>query len=528
MGKLRPGPYQLIPLTKLLLNGRNGVLVCDGVGVGKTISAGYALAYLTAALGRSGLVVCPPSLQEKWKLELIGKFGLSVVPIRSPEELSQTHERWAAAEENDTVIVMPSSILARSEVPPFSGPVVVDEIHNYRNPQTKAWGALREVVAESPYRIGLTATPINNQLGDLAAELSLVLDLEIHEAEALLSELWRKEFRETLYPLMTRFTKEQLGIHFARRKIMDIHVEYPVSYLNDVRNAVKQLRLRPDSESMYRDELTYYRLAASSPAAFEKSTGMVTTRPETKARHLQRILGQHLAETVIVCCEFTETAKEIGRLVDGRTAYVLTGEMPVFEREDTLQQFEHSGNGVLVMTSVGTEGLDMQFCSVLVNFDLNWNPMVLEQRIGRIDRIGQRKSEIMIHNLIVAGSIDERILQTLGRKLGLVSGTVLEPSSILGGDDPNVGTIFDATSVAQSAREAESLARALELSQQIIPDDYAIQSSVDTSFCDPSRLRTARLGATVPWFTDSPQASAWSAQLKARSERLSQAIEYYQ
>ena len=98
--------------------------------------------------------------------------------------------------------------------------------------------------------------------------------------------------------------------------------------------------------------------------------------------------------------------------------------------------------------------------------------MVLEQRIGRIDRIGQKKDEIEIYNLIVEGSIDERIIYTLGRKLGLLEGSVLEPSSIL--EMSSGHSLFLEDDFYREVRRAEALANAIELSSAVILEDYQV------------------------------------------------------
>src|SRR5438552_15020758 len=84
---IRPAEYQLVALTKILSNGFHALLVADGVGVGKTISSAYILLYLTSVSGKAGLVICPPSLVSKWIQELKSKFGTTVLPVRSREDL---------------------------------------------------------------------------------------------------------------------------------------------------------------------------------------------------------------------------------------------------------------------------------------------------------------------------------------------------------------------------------------------------------------------------------------------------------
>src|SRR5262245_22780828 len=244
---LKAASYQLVPLTKLLLSGQHALLICDGVGVGKTISAGYILTYLCARHRRPGLVLCPPGLQEKWRLELRDKFAFSVVPIRSSEELDGAHELWSRESTGSNItFVMPSSFLSRLSIPlSFPGPIIIDEIHNYRNTLTNLWRAASHLLTSSSYRVGLSATPINNDLTDLAAELALLFRIGRHPAEAIINDLWRPTRRSLLYPVLTRFLKDRLHIHFASREVVDARVQYPEEYLRKVVATVKIMRQRP-------------------------------------------------------------------------------------------------------------------------------------------------------------------------------------------------------------------------------------------------------------------------------------------
>ena len=82
----------------------------------------------------------------------------------------------------------------------------------------------------------------------------------------------------------------------------------------------------------------------------------------------------------------------------------------VSNRQTVIDQFHYNDNiDILLSSEVGSEGLDMQFCNSMVNYDLPWNPMVVEQRIGRIDRFGQESPIVHIYNMIVKGSIQEDI-----------------------------------------------------------------------------------------------------------------------
>ncbi|RYY77933.1 MAG: DEAD/DEAH box helicase [Moraxellaceae bacterium] len=106
-------------------------------------------------------------------------------------------------------------------------------------------------------------------------------------------------------------------------------------------------------------------------------------------------------------------------------------------RTQRLERFEHDNAvKVLLSSEVGSEGLDLQFCDALVNYDLPWNPMVVEQRIGRIDRVGQRSDVINIYNLIIEGTIEERIHNRLYERIELFEQSIGDLEEILGETEP--------------------------------------------------------------------------------------------
>lgn len=499
------------------------------MGVGKTISAGYILCFLTAAFGRPGLVICPPGLQDKWYLELKSKFQMNVVPIRSKEELALNSDYWDRPNLGRRIFIIPSSILPRAGKGRFHGPIVIDEIHNFRNPATASWKAAKALTALASHRIGLSATPINNGMLDLSAELSILLNIDLHVAEAVVADAWRPDSRGVLYSMMTRFSKDRLAIHFAKRTVHDLSIPVSEAYAEQVVAAIKSLRARPKSEAIYRDEITYFRLSASSPTAFKASTGVEVRAPFNKNSVLLRLLERHQDEPVIIFVAFEETAKELSSLITGRGSYLLTGSVPVFHREEILDQFRNASNGVLVMTSVGAEGIDLQFCATLINFDLTWNPMVLEQRIGRIDRVGQKKPEITIYNMLVDGSIDARIIRTLGRKLGLVQGSVLEPSTILSTFAGNKARLFTESELEEESKKAEVLASAVEMSAAIIPEDYEVIPEIDVAYCGGlAILQAAFRSKSSAWLKSGPVAEEWRRQLSVRARELERLIARYE
>jgi len=102
-------------------------------------------------------------------------------------------------------------------------------------------------------------------------------------------------------------------------------------------------------------------------------------------------------------------------------------------RTERIENFQHDDNvKILLSSEVGSEGLDLQFCDVMVNYDLPWNPMVVEQRIGRIDRVGQKSNKISIYNLIISNTIEEKILKRLYDRINLFRESIGDLEEILG------------------------------------------------------------------------------------------------
>ena len=530
MGTVNAADYQLVPLTKLLVNGLGGVLVCDGVGVGKTISAGHALIYLTSHCASSGAVVCPTSLLDKWRFELRDKFGFQALVLDTREAFELASDSWSYGGSNpNRIYVIPFSLLSRNKIiRPFRGPIVIDEIHNLRNHETALFSAVQMLTSLSPFRIGLTATPVNNSLDDLASELAVIFKVEFHIAEVLVQDLWREEKRHLLYPAMTRFSKEKLGIHFVRRDIHSKWISLSREYWEEVSSIVKSLRGRGLTKTVYRDEITWLRLATSSPRAFLKSTGLLSVTDNSKIEAALKILSDHGMELVLVFCDFEETAWELAESIDGLPVFTITGTTPIADRTGLIEQFRKSDAGCLIMTSVGSEGLDVQFCSVLINYDLSWNPMVLEQRIGRIDRLGQLKGSVKVFNLIVEDSIDARIIRVLGEKLGLTEGSPLESRGLLGNHGKAAADAAFREVISDESHKAALLTRSLEVSANIIPNDYGVIGSIDTSFCRPEVLSGVISGGSLPaWLRDTEQGKEWLAQLLADSKELRATLERY-
>lgn len=167
---------------------------------------------------------------------------------------------------------------------------------------------------------------------------------------------------------------------------------------------------------------------------------------DSKLAQLKQILRDLWQEEpsakVLIFTFFRGTARYLERNLNEQKYRTLRIDGDVFsdprrpevdERGKRIRQFQTDPDiRVLVSTEVGSEGLDFQFCHHLVNYDLPWNPMVVEQRIGRIDRFGQESKVVHIHNLVVRGTVEDTILERLYRRIGIFERSIGNLEAILG------------------------------------------------------------------------------------------------
>jgi len=148
--------------------------------------------------------------------------------------------------------------------------------------------------------------------------------------------------------------------------------------------------------------------------------------PDAKAMALLNLIydtqqtERDAAVKVLVFTEFVPTQEMLRRLLEDRgfIVAVLNGSMDLAERQRAQQSFAGPAQ-VLVSTDAGGEGINLQFCHVVVNYDIPWNPMRIEQRIGRVDRIGQAHT-VYAHNLVLADTVEHRVREVLEEKLALI------------------------------------------------------------------------------------------------------------
>lgn len=528
--QLKPAAYQLVPLVKILHNDLNSILISDGVGVGKTISAGYILLYFITKYKQPGLVVCPPSLLIKWQQELETKFDINAIIVTTKNDFSNMENVLGGKikKTEQVVYILPYSMLTKAKFSKkINFPIIAfDEIHNFRNKETRGYKAAKEFATHATYKVGLSATPINNSLDDLISEFSILFsNYDWDTVNMMFEDLWLSRREILTNSLVSRFTKGNLGIHFAKRNVNSFYVSYPSSYVDKVKQLISKV---PSSKNTFFEKVTYYRLASSSVQAISASLHITEKliNKDPKVTKIQNVLKKIKKEKWIIFCEFSETVDLLAKtLSSDYEIFTMTGNTALFSRQETIEDFRQSKQSLLIMTPVGSEGLDVQFCSGVINYDLHWNPMRIEQRIGRIDRVGQKKNTIDVVNLIVDGSIDERVIQVIERKLGLISNSVFNLPSFIRNKNDN--QMFDEKVLVNETQLSEKFINSMKNWESLPLEDYSMLLKINKKFCDINELKNITKIKNAVLFKNKNTFETWRKKFRKNSSEISSRLELY-
>lgn len=188
-----------------------------------------------------------------------------------------------------------------------------------------------------------------------------------------------------------------------------------------------------------------------------------------KTRALLALVRRAPGDKKIVFTRFRATLDEVADALraDGRQVAVFHGGLTAAAKEEAIAAFEADAE-ILLSSEIGGEGRNLQFCRTVVNFDLPWNPTTIEQRVGRVHRLGQTR-EVFVFNLCLAGSIEEHILRILHDKINLFELVAGEMEMILGQIDPDQDFASLVMDVWAACGTADEEARAFnELSTRLV------------------------------------------------------------
>jgi SNF2 family DNA or RNA helicase len=425
-------PYQLDGIAFAASAGR--AILADDMGLGKTLQ-GIGMAELLAREAdiRKVLVVCPASVKAQWRSEVLrfsGRDCQIVLGSAAGRGGQYQNECFFTICNYEQVL---RDIIAIERV--RWDLIVLDEGQRIKNWEAKTAQTIKSL--RSPFALVLSGTPLENRLDDLFSVVEFIDDRRLGpafrffnrhrvtaESGKLLGYKDLNLLRERLKPVLLRRTRsavikdlpprtteivriaptdEQAGIELAQMQIVSTIVRK--SYISEM----DLLRLQK--------ALLLARMNADSTFLVDKHAPGFSSKLE----RLQELLEELAAEDdrkIVLFSEWTTMLTMIERQITRlKLDYVrLDGSVPQKKRQQLVHQFQHDPTcRVFLTTNAGSTGLNLQAANTVINVDLPWNPAVLEQRIARAHRMGQ-KNPVQVYVLVTEGTIEEKLLATLSAK----------------------------------------------------------------------------------------------------------------
>ena len=440
-------PYQVEGVAFLAANGR--ALLADDMGLGKTLQAISAASWLADhAQAKRILVVCPASLKQQWARE-IEKFThhhtqiIQGSPAARGVQYRQGDGFYIL---NYELVLRDLSVINQTLCPDL---IILDEAQRIKNWQTKIATAVKRI--ESRFAFVLSGTPLENRLEDLYS-LMQVVDPNV------LGPLWRyhadfhikdergkvlgyrnlSTLRERLQPVMLRrdrrLVSDQLPARIEQR--LDLPLTNAQQELHDaalqtagsLASKAKYRPLTPSESNRMLAALQQARMACNAAGLVDKET-----QGSPKLDELENIVQELCVQSGLKMVVFSQwelmtqlVAERLQRMDVGFVR--LHGGVPTAKRGELMDRFhQDDAVQVFIATDAGGTGLNLQNASVLVNLDIPWNPAVLDQRIARVHRLGQRKT-VQTILLVSSPSYEEQVMQLVKGKRHLFD-NVIDPDA---------------------------------------------------------------------------------------------------
>ena len=425
-------PYQLDGIAFAAGAGR--AILADDMGLGKTLQ-GIGVAELLAREAdlRRVLVVCPASVKSQWRSEILrfSERDCQIVLGSAAERAAQYENGCFFTICNYEQVLRDILAIERAKW----DLIILDEGQRIKNWEAKTTQTVKSL--RSPFALVLSGTPLENRLDDLFSVVEFIDDRRLGPAFRFFDRhrvtdekgkvLGYKDLdvlRQMLRPVLLRRTRssvmkdlpqrtteivriaptdEQACIDVEQMKIVSAIVRKPyISEMDLLRLQKALLIARMNADSTF--------LVDKHPPGFS-----------TKLERLQELLEELAAEEerkIVLFSEWTTMLGLIERQIRRlRLEYVrLDGSVPQKKRQQLVYQFQRDPTCRLFLTTnAGSTGLNLQAANTVINVDLPWNPAVLEQRIARAHRMGQ-KNPVQVYLLVTEGTIEEKLLGTLSAK----------------------------------------------------------------------------------------------------------------
>ncbi len=423
---------------------KKGNIIADEMGLGKTLQA-IAVAVLKKDIYgvNKTLIVCPASLKYQWKKEIeryTNEKAIIVEGIRNERHslYKSTGEFFIIA--NYEAVMRDITVIR--QYPPDM--IVLDEAQKIKNYDTKTSSAVKSIPKK--HSLVITGTPLENNLLDLYSIMNFI-DPEV------LAPQWEFSmnhcyFDKTKKNQITGYynlqeLKNKLSDYVIRREKTDVLKELPA-----VQEVVVPVELHPAQAEIHsgfaralapilhkkhktvydmqriQQILTNMRMVCDSTFLIDKETNHSPKLVELETILLEKLNIKDRKRKVIIFSEWKTMLHLIGRMLrsNGIQYVTLSGDVPVKNRDLLIGEFANNPDTlVFLSTEAGGIGLNLQFADTVINFDLPWNPAKKNQRIGRINRIGQKNPKLTAVNMIALNSIEHNIANGIVVKEALFS-----------------------------------------------------------------------------------------------------------
>lgn len=607
-----------------------GVLLADEVGLGKTIEAGLVISQRWAEQKRRVLLIVPASLRKQWSQELFEKFSLKsrILEAKTYNDLRKAgHVRPF---ELDGAIAITSYEFAARKADEIKAArwdlMVFDEAHRLRNVYKKGAAkyakALKEAAAD-PFKILLTATPLQNSLMELYGIVSVIDETHFGGENAFRAQYAgagatpaaQQLLRDRLKPICHRTLRRQVQeaghINFRQRhavtfqfepydeetrlyEMLSAYLQDPATiayggrtnalvvlqarkslgsstfavaqYLNSLLHRLEReqrasAEMTDDFEEAFVEEAETLDDSAEEPtpaidpvqlaAEIEQVTAMrdlamsigINGKGEKLIQNLPGVLDEIESKggrrKAVIFTESVRTQRYLHQLLTdngyggrivlmngtnndevSKTIYAewkerhagtdrISGSKTADMKAAIVEAFKSDEKTTLIATESGAEGINLQFCSLLINYDLPWNPQRVEQRIGRCHRYGQLVDVTVVNMLNLKNRAEARIHELLEQKLHLFEGVFGSSDEVLGILADGIDFEREVLRIVQSCRSVEEADREFDdliarIQDSITADIEAARAKVlenmDSDVVAKLHRREKALAEIVPEF----------------------------
>ncbi len=463
-----PFSYQIKAAQAALRRFRGRGMLCDEVGLGKTIEAGLVIKeYFMRQMIERVLILTPPGLVQQWREELAQKFGLhDFVTNSDPAFRAAGEDAWGKYPRVIASIAAARLKKNRQIITNLNYDlVIVDEAHHLKNRSSVTWKFVNAL--QKRFILMLTATPVENRLEELYNLITILKPGQLKTPQE-----FRRQFvmrgdphspknrgllRDLMADVMIRHSRGQVDVKLPPRRAHTIRLTLSPaeqSLYQNVSDFVRHVLQKGGGSGALKLTLSILqREIGSSATAVSHTLHKLAQNPTWKAHKtrlltlaaeadaitdwakvdaLLKILHSAGKDRVLIFTHFQATLNALAeRLTETGIEFIhYHGGLTIQQKDEAIKRFEEEGR-VLLSTEAAGEGRNLQFCHIMVNFDLPWNPQRIEQRVGRIHRVGQAK-QVEIFNLSAQGTIEDHLLNILDRKLNMFELVIGEMEMILG------------------------------------------------------------------------------------------------